>query len=241
MRDAHGPDRKVVGVQAPTKGQRPCASQLHSTACSPSPVPPCARSGSSRRRSPSPSPCAAAGSCALTAPTRPRPATTPAPWTHAGGTWTLAACGWSSRPGCAALPAHSMGCAPSRCRSPGRSRGSPVTSRTWWRGWPPGWTSPRSGGWSGSPGRRWGRSVSGWWPTNWTRAASTSCSRSAWTRSPGARATATSPWSPTTAPGAWSGARKARTPPPWTGSSPTSAPTVPPSWPPSPPTWDPPS
>jgi hypothetical protein len=45
----------------------------------------------------------------------------------------------------------------------------------------------------------------GWWTTDWTQAASTSCSRSASTRCPGARATATSPWSPTTAPGVWSG------------------------------------
>jgi len=56
-----------------------------------------------------------------------RPAMTPAGSTPAGGTWTLAACGWSSRPNCAGSTAPSTGSAPSRSRSLGSSRAAPAT------------------------------------------------------------------------------------------------------------------
>lgn len=159
-------------------------------------VPRCATSRSSRRRSPSRSPCAAAGSPARTAPTPAGPATTP----H--GRLQLAAPGpWPPAAGregqTAPVDCPSMGCAPGACRSLGSSPASPATSRTWWRGWPPGWTRPRSAGSSGSPGRRSGRSALGWSPTSSTRTGWRRCLRSASTRCPGVRGTATSPWSPT--------------------------------------------
>ena len=124
------------------------------------------------------------------------------------------------------------------CRSLGSSRASPATSRTWWRGWPPGWTRPRSVGSSGSPGRRSGRSALGWSPTSSTRAGWRRWLRSASTRCPGVRGTAPSPWSPTIAAARSCGAPKARTPPPATCSSPSWTPAAPPSSPPSPPTWE---
>src|SRR6266540_2818635 len=70
----------------------------------------------------------------------------PARSTRAGGTWTLAAGGCSSGPGCAGLSAPPMACAPRACRSLGSSRASPATSRTWSHGWRPAWTRPRSAG-----------------------------------------------------------------------------------------------